>query len=161
MRGKRTRPSFAPLGMAGGRGLPAGGHAVAAEAQLGSIPSNAYYATLPAYWNGNYTGALAAFQSEFNAAIKSPGSASASGRWIDSICYLTMMGECYYHMGRLPEALNQYNNALTLYATFNDWMLRVQFPATISAGRSRVAGEGAVGSVAAANRGRSISARHS
>ena len=65
----------------------------------------------PRYWNGNYAGALAAFQSEFNAAIKSPGSQSASGRWIDSICYLTMAGECYYHMGQLPEALTQYNNA--------------------------------------------------
>ncbi len=103
-----------------------------ADAQLGSIPSPAYYATLPQYWNGNYTGALAAFQAEFNAAIKSPGSQSASGRWIDSICYLTMAGECYYHMGRLNDALTQYNNALTLYASFHDWMLRVQFPVTIA-----------------------------
>ena len=57
--------------------------------------------------------------------IKSPGSPSASGRWIDSICYLTMAGECYYHMGQFPEALTQYNNALTLYAAFYNWMMRV------------------------------------
>ncbi|HEX4143797.1 MAG TPA: CHAT domain-containing protein [Pirellulales bacterium] len=103
-----------------------------AEAQLGSIPSPAYYATLPTYWNGNYSDALSAFQSEFNAAIKSPGSQAASGRWIDSICYLTMAGECHYHMGQLPEALTQYNNALTIYAAFHDWMLRVQFPVSIA-----------------------------
>ena len=104
----------------------------AAEAQFNAIPSPAYYSTLNTYWNGNYSGALAAFLSESNAAIKSPGSPSASGRWIDSICYLTMAGECYYHMGQLPEALNQYNNALTIYASFHDWMLRVQYPPSIS-----------------------------
>ena len=121
----------------------------AAEAQLGSIPSPAYYGTLPAYWSGNYPGALSAFQSEFNAAIKSPGSHSASGRWIDSICYLTMQGECYYHMGQLPEALTQYNNALTLYAAFHDWMIRVRFSACHFPGRPADHGRGALGNVAA------------
>ncbi|HEY1784275.1 MAG TPA: tetratricopeptide repeat protein, partial [Pirellulales bacterium] len=98
----------------------------------------AYYATLPGFYSGNYPAALGAFQSEFNSAIKSPGSLSTTGRWIDSICYLTMAGECYYHMGRLQDALTQYDNALTLYASFSDWMLRVQFPPNIaSAGGSR------------------------
>ncbi|HTU27180.1 MAG TPA: CHAT domain-containing protein [Pirellulales bacterium] len=107
-----------------------------AQAQLGSVPSPAYFATLPAYWNGNYPAALSAFQSELSAAIRSPGSLSASGRWIDSICYLTMAGECYYHMGQFSEALSYYNGALSLFATFPDWMLRAQFPATVAAAGS-------------------------
>ena len=42
-----------------------------------------------------------------------------------------MIGECYYQMGHLDKALEQYTSALQLFIRFNDWMIRVQFPQTI------------------------------
>ncbi len=98
-----------------------------ARAQVGMNPSPAYYAALPAYNNGNFPSALGGFQNAYRSGVQTP-----AGRWIDSICALTMMGECYYHMGKLDEALAQHTQALTLYASFHDWMLRVNFPPSIS-----------------------------
>jgi tetratricopeptide (TPR) repeat protein len=101
--------------------------ATPAQAQLGdSIPSTAYYGSFPIFYDGEYRGALGAFQNDLRGGIKSPTS-----RWVDSICYYTMCGECYYHMGQFPDALNQYTSALKLYSAFFDWMMRVQFPAQI------------------------------
>ena len=50
------------------------------------------------------------FDSESRSSIK-----TVQSRWIDSICYETMCGECYFQMGRLDEALQRYTNALELY----------------------------------------------
>ena len=52
---------------------------------------------------------------------------TAQSLWIDSICYETMCGECYYQMGVLDQALLHYTNALQLYQRFPDWMLKVKF----------------------------------
>ena len=52
---------------------------------------------------------------------------SPQSRWLDSICYCTMMGECYYQMGELEQALEQYNAAVRLYLKFDKWMLSVAF----------------------------------
>lgn len=99
-----------------------------AEAQFGgqSIPSAAYHGTFYTFYDGDYKDALDLFRSELRGAIKTPQS-----RWIDSICYNTMVGECYYHMGDLDKALDHYTAALALYQAFPDWMMRVQFPPAI------------------------------
>jgi len=104
--------------------LIAAGGASPAAAQDSSIPSVAYQRTFSAfYWEGDYKDALRSFQTEGRGAIKTPQS-----RWIDSICYHTMVGECYYEMGHLKDALEQYTSALQLFTAFNGWMMRVQFP---------------------------------
>jgi tetratricopeptide (TPR) repeat protein len=100
-----------------------------AHAQLApgdSVPSRVYFNTFPAYFDGNYRNALAAFLAEGRGAIRSPASP-----WIDSICYYTMAGECYYQLGQLPAALDSYNSALKLYVAYSGWMMRVQFPPAI------------------------------
>ncbi len=104
--------------------------AVPAHAQLGlSAPSAPYYNSFPLLYDGDYVAALGAFQSDLQGGIK-----SSTSRWIDSICYYTMCGECYYQMGQNARALDQYTAALKLYTAFYDWMLRVQFPAAITPG---------------------------
>jgi CHAT domain-containing protein len=85
------------------------------------------------FYDGEYQDALKAFQSEARGAIK-----SVQSRWIDSICYETMCGECYFQMGHFEKALEHYTAALTLYKSFSDWMIRLQFSPTI-----RAAGAGA------------------
>lgn len=91
------------------------------------VPTHTYFAAIATYYNaGEYKRALDQFQSEWRSAIK-----TAQTRWIDSICYHTMMGECYYQMGDLDKALEQYTAAVRLYVTFPDWLVRLQLPSTI------------------------------
>jgi tetratricopeptide (TPR) repeat protein len=92
-----------------------------------STPSTAYYMGFAPFYEGDYLhSALRVFQAESRGSIK-----SVQSRWIDSICYETMCGECYFQMGLLDQALPHYTAALQLYRTFPDWMLKVQFPSTI------------------------------
>ena len=65
-------------------------------------------------------------------------SKTSQSRWIDSICYEAMCGECYYQMGMLKDALLHFTAALEIFKAFPDWMAKVQFEANI-----RAAGQGA------------------
>jgi tetratricopeptide (TPR) repeat protein len=109
-----------------------------ASAQTGgftrTVPTSTYFATLSIFYDGDYRAALVDFLSEGRGAIK-----NGANHWIDSICYNTMAGECYYQLGQYGPALNHYTNALNLYVAFNNWMLRVQFDAAI-----RPAGAGSI-----------------
>ena len=97
------------------------------QAQLGmSVPNGVYFSTFGTYWDGDYRDALRLFQDAGRGGIR-----SGTNRWIDSICYYTMVGECYYQMGQHQQALVQYTSALQLYYAFNNWMMRVQFPVGI------------------------------
>ncbi len=100
-----------------------------AQAQMQSIPTDTYFAAINnLYDQGEYVQALKQFQAEWqHGAVKS----AIQPQWIDSICYHTMMGECYYQMGELDQALDQYTSAVRLYLMFPDWMIRVVFPASI------------------------------
>ena len=48
----------------------------------------------------------------------------AASRWIDSICYYTMIGESLYHQGKYAEALDNYNAALRLQLAYPNWMAK-------------------------------------
>jgi tetratricopeptide (TPR) repeat protein len=91
-----------------------------------TVPTPAYFATLNVYYDGDYRSALGAFISEGRGGIK-----NTTSSWIDSICYHTMTGECYYQLGKFPQAFDQYTAALQLYSAFYNWMIRVQFPSSI------------------------------
>ncbi len=91
-----------------------------------SVPSFRYHAAFSDFYDGEYRDALREFLAEGRGSIK-----IGLMRWIDTICYETMIGECYYQMGLLNEALPHYTAALELYAAYPDWMIRVQFPAMI------------------------------
>ncbi len=99
------------------------------------LPSLGYHVAFSSFYEGEYRDALDEFRDEARGAVKTPQS-----RWIDSICYETMVGECYYHMGHLPQALDHYTAALQLYVAFSGWMIRVTFPPTIrpSAARKQI-----------------------
>jgi CHAT domain-containing protein len=109
---------------------------LATAAPLGSersVPTTSYFAAFGYLCDGDYPDALKSFQSEGRSAIK-----NAQSRWIDSICYEAMCGECYYQMGILDKALNHFTAALELYKAYPDWMTKVRFEPAI-----RAAGAGA------------------
>lgn len=95
---------------------------VSAHAQTKGIPSETYRYAFSLYYDGNYKDALNRFQDEWRSANK-----FGQARWIDSICYHTMIGECNYQMGLLPQALENYTAAIHLFLTYSNWMTRVQF----------------------------------
>jgi tetratricopeptide (TPR) repeat protein len=99
-------------------------------AQLGgtqAVPGPQYYASFPAYYEGDYQDALRIFR-----AAARTGVVSIQGRWVDAICYHTMVGECYYHLGDLAAALEQYDSAVRVFLSQQGWLLRVKFPPQIS-----------------------------
>lgn len=90
-------------------------------------PTASYFAVFSLYYEGEYREALKEFKAEGRGAIKNgPGN-----HWVDSICYHTMAGECYYQMGQFAAALEHYTAALQLYLAYSDWMVRVRFEPVI------------------------------
>ncbi len=87
------------------------------------IPSLRYFTCIERdFLEGEFDDSLGTFNDERRGAIKKPGML-----WLDSICYYSMMGECYYHMGQLDKALECYTTAVQLYVQHNDWLILVQF----------------------------------
>lgn len=99
-----------------------------------TLPTSSYFATLEVFYDGDYRAALGQFLSEGRGALK-----NGPNRWIDSICYHTMAGECLYQLGQHGAALDHYTSALQLFVAYNNWMLRVQFETAL-----RPAGSGSV-----------------
>ncbi len=97
-----------------------------------SVPRVTYYAAIAELYSGQYRDAIRGFNSELAGAIKTP-----RRRWIDSICYHTMLGECYYHAGTYARALEHFDAAARLYLEYPEWMIRVQFPKVIRPATSR------------------------
>ena len=92
-------------------------------ARAQSIPAQSYYDSFGLYYEGRYGEALKEFQAELRGGIK-----GTNGRWIDSICYYTMVGECQYQMGQHAQALENYTAALQLYLKFSEWLIQIRTP---------------------------------
>jgi hypothetical protein len=89
-------------------------------------PPREYYLSFEYYKDGEFADAYRAFSTSSRSGIR-----STEGRWVDSICYHTMMGECLYQMGELDKAVDQYTAALRLLMAHQSWMLRVDFPPAV------------------------------
>jgi tetratricopeptide (TPR) repeat protein len=109
--------------------------ALTAQAQQGdpTKPPREYYIAMVPYIDGDYQNAARGFQDAAKAGIR-----STEGRWVDSICYHTMLGECFYQMGDNAKALEQYDSALKLAVFHINWMLRIEFPDLIEPSASTV-----------------------
>lgn len=105
----------------------------ASAQQDSTVPPAQYFFAFGPYFEGDYKLALETFQNAARGGIR-----STEGLWVDSICYFTMIGECYYRMGKITEALDQYNKALKLAVFHSNWMLRVQFPEMVDPSASAV-----------------------
>jgi hypothetical protein len=94
-----------------------------AFAQLGDeVPHATYYASMQAFYAGEYKGAERELRREATRGIH-----TANTRWIDSICYYAMLGEVLYHEGRNAEALEQFDQACQVLLAYPNWLLQVRF----------------------------------
>ncbi len=100
-----------------------------------TYPTQIYFSTFRAVADGDFVAALKWFQNAARAGVR-----SSQGRWIDSICYYAMTGECYYQLGEYEPALENFDAALQLYLVHSDWMRRVKFPAGIRPASNTVRG---------------------
>ena len=97
-----------------------------------SFPPLAYYNAFAVYNLGDFQRGFETFRAAGRLGLR-----AGNERWADSICYHTMMGECLYRVGEPIRALDQYNQALTVFLLNRDWLRRVEFPAIIGASTSR------------------------
>ncbi|WP_254508918.1 CHAT domain-containing protein [Anatilimnocola floriformis] len=88
-----------------------------------TIPNDSFFMMFGGYYDGDYQSSVRAFRESGRGAL-----ASVDGRWVDSCCYHTMVGESLYQMGDLAGALEQHNIACKLFLANRDWMLRAEFP---------------------------------
>ncbi|MEM1303362.1 MAG: hypothetical protein AAGG46_00610, partial [Planctomycetota bacterium] len=95
----------------------------AAHAQDRGIPGAGYFAAIELLYRGEYQRAQRAFANELRGAVQ-----TVDTRWVDSICYHTMLGESLYLQGRNAEALAEFDSACQLFLAYPDFMKRVQFP---------------------------------
>lgn len=87
-----------------------------------TLPPPEYFLAKQLMPEGEFRRAAQAFQSAGRSAFR-----AGTNRWLDSICYHAMLGECHYQMGDLGAALEQFNSAAVLYLAFPNWLTTVQF----------------------------------
>ncbi len=95
-----------------------------AQAQVArmSIPNIGYFSGFGSYNDGDFKTAGQSFRQSAGGGFN-----STNGRWIDSICFHAMIGECYYQMGDMGNANEQFSSAIQLFLNYRDWMLRAEF----------------------------------
>jgi tetratricopeptide (TPR) repeat protein len=93
------------------------------QAQAQPLPNQDYYLSFNRFYLADYRDAQRDFRRAETGAIK-----FGNVRFLDSVCYWTMLGETYYHMGNYAEAISLYEQALGLYAQYQDdnWQTRIQ-----------------------------------
>lgn len=100
-------------------------------AQLSNqLPSQNTYnqAVFAEFYRADYKDAERQFRRGYNTAYR-----LGNRRYLDSVCFLTMIGECHYHVGNYSEAVTSYEEALKLYLSYQTerWQSRLKIPPSI------------------------------
>ena len=95
-----------------------------AEAQVRGYPKNSYYLAKREFYAGEYRDAERGFQQALRGGSLRVGAA----RWIDSICYYTMLGELSFHRGQLQRSLELHELAIAVHLANPNWMVKLRYP---------------------------------
>ncbi len=100
---------------------PLGGRCLAQT--IREAPRSEYYLARELYETGRLADAAEGFRLTLTRSerIKEEG-------WIDSIPPMVMLGESYYHMGKVTMAMEQYDNALKIAMAYSNWIEQVAAP---------------------------------
>lgn len=99
-----------------------------APAQGGTVPREDYDAARIDYWEGDVAAAVRSFQQGQKSSLNFGGT-----YWVDSLCYYTMVGECFFQLGKYQESLAAHTAALEIYLAYPDWLASASFPPTVAA----------------------------
>ncbi|MCA9199681.1 MAG: CHAT domain-containing protein [Planctomycetales bacterium] len=89
--------------------------------QQATVPDNRYHLAMNFFYAGEYDEAMKGFRQSALGGVRTP-----QWRWVDAVCYETMIGECFFHMGDNKNAIDHYNAAIQVYLANPDWMSRIQ-----------------------------------
>lgn len=90
----------------------------------GQYPSQAYYVALAAYRSGDLETAIELFD-------QVPTRRDINGRWLDSIPVLAMRAECYWHLGHIPAARENVDEAFRIAIRYRGWLSRVDWASSM------------------------------
>lgn len=90
---------------------------------MNTIPSQYYYQAVFDIYRGEYRNAQRSLSRDARTSVR----IGATQRWIDAICYHSMLGEVYYHQGQPRLALEQFDEACAMWLQYPRWMLGVDF----------------------------------
>ena len=100
--------------------------------QSAQLPNRSSYnqAVFAEFYRADYKDAERDFRRGYNTAYR-----LGDRRYLDSVCFLTMIGECHYHVGNYSQAIQSYEEALRLYLSHQaqSWQSRVNIPPSIQA----------------------------
>ena len=88
-------------------------------------PGQGYFAAIEELYDAGYSRAARGFKSELRGAVR-----TANTRWVDSICYHTMLGESLYLQGAYGPALDHFDQAAALFLANAKWLHRIKFQQT-------------------------------
>ena len=91
-----------------------------------AVPRQDYFLAKSIMRDGDFVRASRGFESAARSGIR-----STEGRWVDSICYYAMMGECFFQMGHTAKALERFELALQLYIAHQGWLMALDYPVAI------------------------------
>ncbi|MCR5360278.1 MAG: hypothetical protein K6E55_10390 [Thermoguttaceae bacterium] len=89
----------------------------------GTIPSPLHYKSVQLLNRGEFAAAADLCREELGRATK-----VGQQRWIDSICYYAVLGECEFVTGNTDAALDAFESAIDIYMSVPDWIARVEYP---------------------------------
>jgi len=106
-----------------------------AQTRSSRMPKRDYYVAFGEYYQGDYKNAQRQFRSAYNSAFR-----VGNNRFVDSVCILTMLGECHYQVGDYATAMDFYNQSAELYLKWagRRWQGDIQLPRTIAASTNAV-----------------------
>ncbi len=101
--------------------LAASGRTCLGQIPGDTTPSRIYFAAVEEIYRGEFRDAQRQFNNELRGGIR----LGPNARWLDSICYYSMLGEVLYQQGAYRAALDQFNSACAMYLENPKWMIRL------------------------------------
>lgn len=101
----------------------------------GEAPRAEYYLAREMYETGRLAEAAEAFRLTLSRSMR-----IKEEPWIDSIPPMVMLGESYFHVGKVTLAMEQYDNALKIALTYPNWLEQVSAPVEIQPFESKLKG---------------------
>ncbi len=98
----------------------------------GQYPPQTYYLALQVYRSGDLPTAINAFDAALRDSRR-----NANGRMIDAIPALAMLGECYWHLGNVPQAREYADQAFQIAIRYQGWLSRVDWDSSVQSGIQR------------------------
>jgi CHAT domain-containing protein len=93
------------------------------QGQNSPLPRQEYYLVFEQFNRGEFRAAQRNLRSFSRGAT-----ILVNGRFLDSVCYWTILGESHFRLGEYALAIEQYEAALDLYLNLQEWPARTQFP---------------------------------